>query len=302
MAEPKQLCAAVGMFDGGHLGHRSLLVHVREAANIRGQVPAVFTFDAHPLEIVAPERAPKLLSSLPERINLLHEAGAEHVEVLKFDSELRNLSAEDFMAMLRNRFNVATLVIGFNHRFGRGADGSFDEYRETGHSLGIDVLKADECAKPGISSTAVRHMLAKGDIEHANALLGRHFRMTGIVENGHHIGRTIGFPTANIRVDPRIIVPAPGVYAAKATMPDTTEYPAMVNIGVRPTVDNTPSPDITIEAHMIGFDGNLYGKEITLGFIGYLRPEQKFPTLVALRTQLASDLQSAIALHNSHPD
>jgi len=296
MDESKPLCAAVGMFDGVHLGHRSLLAHVREAANLRGQVPAVFTFDTHPLEIVAPEHAPKLICSLPERVSLLHEAGAEHVEVLKFDSELRNLTAENFMAMLRDRFNVATLVIGFNHRFGRGADGSFDEYRETGRRLGISVIKADECAKPGISSTAIRHMLTRGDIEHANALLGRHFSMTGIVESGHHIGRTIGFPTANIRVDPRIIVPAAGVYAAKATMPDTTEHPAMVNIGVRPTVDNTPSPDMTIEAHVIGFDGNLYDKEITLKFIDYLRPEQKFPTLEALRSQLSSDLQSTLSL------
>lgn len=301
MDHQQQLCAAVGMFDGVHLGHRSIISRLCAEARQRNLVPAIFTFDIHPLEIVAPQRAPRLVCSLPERVRQLHHAGASRVEVLPFDDALRNLSAEEFMTMLRDRFGVSTLVVGFNHRFGRGASGSFDEYREIGNRLGIEVISADECDKPGISSTAIRHMLMKGYVDNANALLGRRFRLTGIVENGKRLGRTLGFPTANLRIDTRMMLPAPGVYAAVATLPDASQYPAMVNIGVRPTVDKTPSPATSVEAHVIGFDGDLYGKEISLDFIAFLRPEQAFPSIEVLRSQLALDRDAALKAINSCP-
>lgn len=282
------------MFDGVHLGHRSLIADVCNAASARGCVPTIFTFDIHPLEIIAPERAPKLICPLERRIELLHEAGIGRVEVLHFDHDMRQLSAEDFMDMLHRRYNVEALVIGFNHRFGHGASASTGDYREIGRRTGIEVIQAKECARAGISSTAIRLMLAQGDVEHAEALLGRPFRLSGPVEQGHRLGRTIGFPTANIHVTPRIILPAPGVYAAKATLPDGSVRPAMVNIGVRPTVDNSPNPPVTVEAHIIGFSGNLYGQQIALDFNSFLRPERRFASTDALSAQLAADRDAAL--------
>ena len=282
------------MFDGVHLGHRSLIDEVCGVASMRGYIPAVFTFDIHPLDIVAPGRSPKLICPLDRRIALLRDAGIAQIEVLRFDNDMRLLSAGDFMAMLRQKYHVEALVIGFNHRFGHGASGSFDEYRGIGNRTGIEVIQAKEYAKAGISSTAVRLMISQGDVGHAAALLGRPFRLTGIVEQGHRLGRTIGFPTANIHVDPRIILPAPGVYAAQAVLSDGAVWPAMVNVGVRPTVDRSPAPAVTVEAHIIGFSGDLYGKNISLDFISFLRPEQRFESTDTLAVQLAADRDAVL--------
>ncbi len=296
MYTPAPLCAAVGMFDGVHIGHRSLIANVCDAASARGYTPAVFTFDIHPLEIVAPERSPKLICTLDERVALLREAGIKQVEVLRFDNDMRRLSSEDFMAMLRQKYDVEALVVGFNHRFGHGASGSFDHYRQYGSGIGIDVIQASECEKAGVSSTAIRLMLAQGQVDHAAAMLARPFRLSGTVEHGHKLGRTIGFPTANIHVDPRIILPAPGVYATKAVLPDGSVWPAMVNIGVRPTVDNSTQPPVTVEAHIIGFSGNLYDRTISLDFISFIRPERRFASTGDLAARLAADRDATLNL------
>lgn len=292
------MVAAVGTFDGVHLGHRALIGQVLAEAKARGQECAIFTFAGHPLDVVAPERVPRLITPIEEKMRLLRQAGIDRVISLGFDQRMRSLTARQFMEMLRDEHEVQALVVGFNNHFGRDREGNFSTYQAIGQEIGIDVIRGKEQALEvergqivPVSSSSIRVALSRNQIERANLMLGRPYRLCGTVAQGQGIGRTIGWPTANVQPsEPRQLIPARGVYAADAYTADGQRWPAMVNIGKRPTIADNLEP--TIEAHLIGYEGDLYGQPITLDFKRFIRPEQRFPSLAALQSQLALDLKN----------
>lgn len=231
--------AVVGMFDGVHAGHRHLLAHLRREAADYGLRPLVVTFANHPLEIIAPAKAPALLSSPDEKLLLLAREGVE-VEMLTFDEALRNTSTEGFLRMLRDRWNVSRMLLGFNNRFGYDAPSDFAEYQQIGRKCDIEIERGTEfssTASQTVSSSEIRRLILNHEIPGANALLGRRYSLVGKVAHGQAIGRTIGFPTANVvPASGRKLIPPGGVYAAEALTTDGSRYAAMVNIGARPTI------------------------------------------------------------------
>lgn len=287
--------AVIGTFDGVHRGHRFLLDELRSRGEATGLSPMVVTFAAHPLSVVRPDAAPKLLTTLPERLSLLREAGISDVVVLPFDDELRQMSAREFMTMLRDRRGVKALLVGFNHRFGSDRLGDFDDYRRIGREIGVDVTKADEYRPAdgiAISSSAIRRNILDGDVAAAARSLGRSYSIAGTVGRGRQLGRTIGFPTANLYgVDSDKILPATGVYAATATVGER-QHRAVVNVGHCPTVDSSVDAPLSIEAHIPGFAGDLYGCPIEVAFDSRIRGERRFHSLDALRSQIALDIAS----------
>lgn len=289
-----KLAAAIGMFDGVHRGHQALVKSLAATARSEGLTPAVFTFDRHPKELVAPKEAPLLLSTLEQRTRWLKDAGASLVVALKFDENLRRLTAQEFLRRLKNEYGVELLLMGFNHLFGSDRIRNFDEYVRIGEKEGVKVIRYDEKRLQGcedsLSSSAIRNLLKRGDIEKANEMLGRNYAISGLVEHGQGIGHTIGFPTANLRpACPRQLMPAGGVYAAECL-----QRRAVVNIGNRPTVASDGRN--TIEAHIIGFEGDLYGKEVEMEFLGRLRDERKFPSLQDLKKQIETDCKNALTI------
>ena len=292
--------AVVGMFDGVHLGHRHLLGRLKEEAALRGMSPAVFTFPTHPLSVVNPAIAPRLLTSPVEKLSLLADNGitVSQTAFITFDEELRRLSASDFMRMLHDRYAVDFILRGFNNRFGTERDLTPTNYRRTAARCGIELMEADSFMLGGgeetplpVSSSRIRQALEKGDIATANRMSGHPFRLTGTVVDGKRLGRTIGFPTANILPPhPWKLIPAHGVYVCAASL-DGRRMRAMVNIGTRPTVDG-PDGRPTIEAHIIDFNGDIYGKAITLEFHHRLRDEIRFTSPARLALQLEADRES----------
>ena len=289
--------AVVGMFDGVHAGHRYLLSCLRQRALRYGLAPLAVTFSNHPLEQIAPAAAPKLLSTPDEKLLLLAREGVE-VQMLPFDDALRHTPAASFLQMLRDRWGVSRLLLGFNNRFGFDAPRSLAGYISLAASEGIAIEQADEfrpeSAEGPVSSSAVRALIAEGRVDEANRYLGRHYCVEGMVAHGKAIGRTIGFPTANVVPDfARKLIPASGVYAAMALTADGHRHPAMVNVGVRPTIN--AGGGSTIEANLIDFDGDLYGERLALEFATRLRSEQRFPDLDSLKHQILLDRTAALA-------
>lgn len=284
--------AAIGMFDGVHLGHRFLIECLQRSAQDR-IIPTVFTFANHPLSVVNPAKAPRLLTLPDEKERLLRDIGTD-VVMLSFDDKLRSMTAGEFIAMLSRDYGVVQLLRGFNNRFGSDRVESAEEYRAIAAIHNVGLISADEY-RPGrdtVSSTAIRRALDNGDVESAAYMLGRPYTLTGTVEAGHQLGRTIGYPTANIRpLSPVKAVPSPGVYAADIECPDNIVRRAIVNIGRRPTVEN--SGEIRIEAHIDDFHGDLYGTSPTLRFLRRLRDERRFGSLDLLREQLDTDIAAA---------
>jgi len=296
-----RLAAVVGMFDGVHLGHRFLIDRLKEEATRRGLLPAVFTFPGHPLSVVNPSKAPRLLTDPAEKLRLLVDAGipAGRVGYLVFDDRLRRLPAAEFLKMLHDRYHVDFILRGFNNRFGTERDLTPEDYRLTAAGVGIELIDATGlCLGEGaghlpVSSSRIREALANGDLLEANRMSGKPYRMTGTVVGGKHLGRTIGFPTANLRpLHASKMIPADGVYLCLAYIDGAGPRRAIVNIGTRPTVDG-PNSRRTIEAHIIDFDKEIYGRQVTLEFIHRLRSEIKFPSPSDLARQLEADRESA---------
>ncbi len=282
--------AAIGTFDGVHLGHAAVLHTLREEAERKGLEPVAITFDRHPLSLIAPERAPKAITSLASKIELIKKASVSPI-VLPFDEKLRSTTAAEWMKYLKNEFGVRVLVVGYDTTFGcDGLSFSISDYRRLGEEIGIEVVEAPYVA--GISSSAIRKAIAAGEVKEAAEMLGRHFSLSGFVVEGNKLGRTIGFPTANITAQPEIIIPAKGVYATKAILPDGKIYGAMVNIGVRPTIRRGNSQ--TIEANVFDWEGDLYGDSIKLIFVDRLREEEQFHSIDALRRQLEADKEATL--------
>lgn len=287
--------AVVGMFDGVHLGHRNLLDQASELAREHGLKPIAVTFRRHPLSVIAPNRVPGRLCSGSERGIRLRMAGATDVILLDFTPEMRLMKAVDFVKMLAQNHGTKRLLLGFNQTIGCDRLNSPADFKAITEETGVEIQQAHEArniAGRTISSSAIRAALSQGQVELAAAMLDRPYTIEGRVEYGRQLGRTIGFPTANLQMTERgILVPMPGVYATVAVMPDGSEMPAVTNIGIRPTVDDSDHPVTTIETYIPGFAGDLYGQSLRLRFMRYLRPERHFQSLDALKQQLQRDVE-----------
>ena len=288
---PQQpLFAALGVFDGVHRGHRAVIARVESEAAARGLSSAVITFRAHPQQVLRPQVPFRMLTSPEERETLLRQTGIDRVIFLDFTREMSLLSAFDFLQILSSHYQVEGLIIGYDHRFGHNRAEGFDDYVKYGQRLGMEILHADELVTDAgpVSSSIIRELLIKGDLTTANHLLSYPYTLHGKVVNGFHVGRELGFPTANIDIDyPDKLIPANGVYAARIVLPDGNRYNGMLNIGNRPTL-NRPN-DYSIEANLFDFSGNLYGSSLAVELIRYMRPEQTFADITALRAQLVAD-------------
>lgn len=289
--------ATVGMFDGVHRGHRALLDRLHTEASRRGMTATVFTFDRHPLAQIAPDRAPATLMSLDDKIESLKSSEVDDVEVLHFDSRLRSMTARSFLKMLHDDYGVGALLMGFNHRFGSDRLDDLSEYEKIGDEIGIEIVRADELRDATmtdrtICSSSIREAISEGDVTAAAHMLGRPFSLHGKVVHGKQLGRTIGFPTANIQpADPDLLIPLKGVYAVDVKLPDGLTRRGMVNIGVRPTVDSSARPKPSVEVYIVDWNKDLYNKDIRLDFIKRWRDERRFPDLDSLRRQLIVDLE-----------
>ena len=281
----KESGAAIGTFDGVHLGHRAVLATLQGKCKEMGLCPIALTFDRHPLALIDPVRTPPEITSLPKKKKLISQCGVEPV-VLEFNEDLRQTNAAEWMKKIKEELGVRLLVIGYDNTFGSdGVNMSVADYKRLGKEIGIEVIDVAEIKD--ISSSAIRKAIKSGDLDRAEKMLGRKFSFSGTVVNGNRIGRTLGFPTANLAVGDSVAVPARGTYAAVATLPDGKEYKSMVNIGTRPTLRR--GDDQVIEAHLLDYQGDLYGKKISLRFLKRLRDEIKFDTIDALRRQIALD-------------
>ena len=294
--------ATIGFFDGVHRGHCSLLSQVVRQAAQRNSQSTVVTFDIHPRQLVNPDFQPLLLTTLDEKLQLLSLQGIDRVAVLHFDEQMASLSARDFMSVVLSRqLNVDTLVLGYDSRFGHGRTAGFSDYEAYGRSMGIDVLRATPLLSDDgtpVSSSLVRNLLLSGNIAQANDALGRRYSLTGNVVEGFHEGRRLGFPTANLALaDRQRLVPGRGVYAVWAELTGYGEpMPAMMNIGTRPTYNGSSQ---TLEVHIIGYEGDLYGQDITVTFAERIRSEQPFDSPSALASQLQLDRKACIRILNN---
>ncbi len=281
--------ATIGSFDGVHRGHRSLLAQVRSIADERGMRAVVVTFAASPKRVLGMSGAPQL-NTTEERAALLRQVGMDKVAMLDFTPEMAAMSACDFMQqVLKDRLHIAVLVIGYDHRFGRGRSEGFDDYVRYGEEMGIEVVRGEACTDKGepISSTRIRHLLAVGNVEEATCLLGYQYMLQGEVVDGYKEGRKMGFPTANLRpLSADKVIPADGVYAVRVSVNDVY-YKGMLNIGYRPTLNN--GRERSIEVHILDFEGSLYGKTVTVEFTHRLREERTFANVEELIAQLRKD-------------
>lgn len=290
---------SVGSYDGIHRGHRAVLGTLCELAGQRGVAPAVVSFDQHPAAVVRPENAPLLLTDHDQRTELFTDIGLRYLFLLAFDKQRSQMTSREFVEqILVGTMNAKLIVVGQNFHFGKGRSGSVDSLRELGDELGFEVvgldLFGDEDAVEPISSTAIRRALAGGDIEAVTAMLGRRYEVRGEVVQGDQRGRVIGFPTANIAFAPGRAWPAKGVYAAWAVLPDGRRMPAAVNIGFRPTFEQRAETPL-LEAHLIDFDGDLYGLDLRIEFESFLRSEQRFSGIDEIAAQLKKDVEAARA-------
>ena len=289
------MIATIGFFDGVHIGHCHLINMLKKVARERGVESCVITFDRHPRQVVQPEWCPEMLTTLEEKTQLLEATGIDRCEVLHFDREMANQSAHDFMQhTLKEKMGVSILVTGYDNRFGHNRSEGFEDYVRYGKEIGIEVIKGEELTdgSNNVSSSSIRRMLKEGRIEDATRCLGREYQLTGTVVGGEHIGRTIGFPTANIRPDDSSkLIPANGVYAVDvwSQAGDINRERAMLNIGTRPTFNGTAT---TIEVHIPHFAGNLYGSTLRIAFLRKIREERKFDSPEALVEQLNKDLNN----------
>ena len=277
--------ATIGFFDGVHRGHRFLFAQLNELANERDLQPVIFTFCQHPRQVLTGE-CPPMLSTLAEREQLL-KAYAE-VKMLDF-TLVQHLTAEEFMQYLYRQEDVEVLLMGYDHCFGSDRLKGFSEYDKVARSVGLRVERAHEClvdALP-VSSTRIRKLLNEAQIRQVNRLLGYEYSLTGVVEHGNGIGNQLGFPTANIHIDATKHLPASGVYTAHTQIDDVV-YSALVNIGHNPTIGNK---QLSVEAHIVGYQGDLYGHQLTIYFSDFVRSEQKFASLADLQRQIEKDMQ-----------
>ncbi|MBQ1585482.1 MAG: riboflavin biosynthesis protein RibF, partial [Muribaculaceae bacterium] len=267
--------ATIGMFDGVHLGHATLVDFLKQQAADQGKQSLLITFLRHPRQVLHPDEPFKLIMPLDERLKQIEALGPDLLLQLDFTAEFAKLDSSQFIELLRDRYGVSLLVAGYNHRFGHNRGETFRDYCRHGEQLGVKMVKAPEYLGPyaPVSSTIVRGLIAAGRVVDAMHCMGRPHMIRGKVVHGFHNGRGLGFPTANVgEIDPQLLLPHNGAYAVLAHV-DGQVLQGMANIGKRPTLDN--GDQLSIEVNLFDFDDDIYGKDITLEFISFLRLEFK---------------------------
>jgi riboflavin kinase/FMN adenylyltransferase len=292
---PERGCVVtIGAYDGVHLGHRSLIGRVKTMAAELGYQTAVVTFDRHPATVVRPESAPKLLTDLDQKLELLADLGVDYTLVLHFDEERSKEPAEDFVStILVGCLRARAVVVGHDFKFGHGRRGNVEMLQRMGGQydfevLGINLVHDDGDRAP-VSSTRIRTLLAEGQVAEAAKLLGRPHEVRGVVMHGDARGRELGFPTANVAVPGDILLPADGIYAGWYERPDGSVHATAISLGHRPTFYEQAGASL-LEAYLLDFDGDLYDEPARVRFVRRLRGEVRFESVDALVTQIRQDV------------
>ncbi len=291
----KNTIITIGTFDGVHQGHKAILKKVADhAAEVNGE-SVLLTFEPHPRKLLFPDQPLGIITPLDEKLKLITEEGIKHVVVVPFTREFANLSAQEYIEhFLVDIFHPHSIIIGYDHRFGHDRKGDINLLKEYAANRNYELIEipAQMIDEAAVSSTKIRHAINKGRMEDASHMLGRNYSLKGTVVHGNKLGRTLGYPTANLQpTDSDQIVPAIGIYAIKALHNNTT-YNAMLSIGYNPTV--TDKKELRIEANIFDFDKDIYGDELEIRFIKKLRDEQKFDSLEALIDQLHKDKEETL--------
>jgi riboflavin kinase/FMN adenylyltransferase len=298
---PEGSAVTIGAYDGVHLGHQAVIAEVRRRAEARGLRSAVVTFDRHPASVVRPESAPKLLTDLDQKLELLAATGIDYCLVITFDEARSRETADDFTRdVLAGCLNARVVVVGEDFHFGHNRTGNVARLTELGSELGFDVEGIELVDASGsasgagarVSSTRIRQALKLGHLTEANDMLGRPHEVRGRVDHGDARGRELGFPTANVSVPDDVLLPADGIYAGWHERPDGSVHAAAINLGRRPQFYDD-QPFSLLESHLLDFDGDLYGEAAKVRFVARLRGEAKFPTLQDLLDQIQRDCDEA---------
>jgi len=293
-AIPGPVVLAIGVFDGVHLGHRAVIERALSDARRLGAQAVVATFDPHPAKVLRPEKAPRLLTSTPHKLRIIRSLGAQHVLTIPFTREFAATEPADFVRALAEACELREVCVGHEWAFGKDRTGNLALLDRLGHELGFEEVGVPAITAGGevVSSTAIRAAVEAGDLAKAARLLGRDFSILGTVKRGDQLGRQLGFPTANLAAHNEQFPPN-GVYAVDVRL-DGGERRGVANIGVRPTIEHA-SGERLLEVHVLDFDGDLYDADLEVVFRRFLRAERKFPSLDALRAQIADDAASARA-------
>ncbi len=293
----KAMLLTIGVFDGVHVGHKYLISQLIEQAREKDLLSGVITFRQHPLEVLSPQTELSFLTSLSQRVELLKNEGVEEVFPLSFTPELTQLSARQFASLLRRYLRMYGMVIGPDFALGRKREGNVDTLRALGQEMDFRVTVMSPIRTNGevVSSTAIRNALADGDMKRVHNLLGRPFSLQGQVTTGEGRGVELGFPTANLDIDPKQALPAEGVYATWAYTDDEA-YQSMTNIGKRPTFGGN---DRTVEVYLLNYDKNLYGRELRIEITERIRDEKRFDSVDELKKQIAEDVERGKAILDS---
>lgn len=291
----KKTILTLGTFDGVHVGHRKILERVTQNTENGEYESLVLTFFPHPRMVLQGESEVKLLNTLSEKIALLEKIGIQNLVIHPFDETFSRLTAEEFVkTVLVDQFHIQKIIIGHDHRFGRNRTANIDDLIAFGkqHDFEVEQISVQEIDAVSISSTKIRTALLAGDMALANEFLGYEYFISGTISKGKQLGRTIGFPTANLQIDEKFkLIPRNGVYVVKSTINEKTVF-GMMNIGFNPTV---AGENLSIEIHYFDFDADLYDQKISVSILEYLRPEQKFDSVDLLKEQLEKDRETALA-------
>lgn len=293
---PGPLFLAIGVFDGVHLGHQAVISTSAEHGRAAGGTPVVITFDPHPVKVLRPDHAPRLLTSTQHKVVLIRDLGVQHLLVIPFDPEFASTSPEDFVARLVTASKpLGEICVGHEWSFGKNRAGNLELLKKLGRQSGFNVIGIPPVTVNGkvVSSTAIRQAVETGDLNAAADMLGREYTILGTVEHGEAVGNRLGFPTANLSAHSEQFPPN-GVYFAEASL-NGERYSGVINLGVRPTVARG-LPHRTLEIHLLDFDRDIYGQDLEVRFDRFLRPEMKFESVDALRAQIGQDVDAARAL------
>jgi riboflavin kinase/FMN adenylyltransferase len=295
-AGSRRVCVAIGVFDGVHLGHQQVIRQTIADARQHGGLAVVVTFDRHPNAVLAPERVPPMIYSLPQKLRAIESLGVDVAWLIAFDRAFSQVHAADFIHELAHGFqHLFSVCVGSRFTFGHKRSGNVALLKSLGRELAFTVHGLASVSLDGeaVSSTRIREAIRKGNLDAASQMLGRTCSLCGKVVRGDGLGRQLGFPTANLDTA-GLALPPPGVYAAHALL-GQQEYRAVLNLGHRPTLSQ-PNPRLQVEAHLLDFTGELYGRELEIVWVAKLREERKFPSPAALRTQIAQDIAAARSL------
>jgi riboflavin kinase/FMN adenylyltransferase len=294
LSPDRDMLLTIGVFDGVHLGHRYLISQLKELARQQGWLSGVVTFSQHPQKVLSPQTRLPFLTNLAQRTNLLKNEGIDAVITLSFTPELAQLSAREFLGLLQKHLRMRGLVVGPDFALGQNREGNTKTLRRLGQEMGFIVTVVPPIIIDGevVSSSAIRAALAQGNMKQVQNLLGRPFSLYGRVVPGAGRGTGLGFPTANLDIDPEQALPAEGVYVSRAHI-DDQDYPAMTNFGQHPTFGGS---EHVVEVYLLDYHGDLYGQELTVDFIERLRSEKKFDTPEELKKQIAEDVKRGKAI------